>query len=286
MSTPLVIYHAHCLDGYGSAYAAYVHFVLHRQMAVDFHPAMHGDALPEVAGRIVYLVDFVYKRDTMKRLCEQAEQVIVLDHHVSAMEDLEGLDLECRNLTLHWDNDRSGAMITWEYFHNEPAPLLIHCIQDRDLWRWDHPESQALNAGLMSNPFSFEFWHKVATEPSVFDQLVVEGNTINRYRNQLIQQHKKIAVLSDVAGYRVPVVNCPRAIVSELLGELAEGFPFAAGYVDRGSRRTWSLRSTESGIDVAELAVRFGGGGHVRAAGFSVDLPESHLHLPMISSQE
>jgi nanoRNase/pAp phosphatase (c-di-AMP/oligoRNAs hydrolase) len=35
--------------------------------------------------------------------------------------------------------------------------------------------------------------------------------------------------------------------------------------------RQWSLRSTDKGIDVAELAKRHGGGGHKQAAGFEED---------------
>lgn len=279
MKVPLVIYHAHCLDGYGSAYSAYVHFILQKQIDVEFYPAVHGEPAPEVKGKVVYLVDFAYKRAVMKALCEQAEQVIVLDHHVSAMEDLKGLDSELDNVTLHWDMNRSGAMMAWEYFHSEPAPLLIRYIQDRDLWRWEFPESQDLNAGLMSKPFSFEFWHTVVTNNEIFERLIMDGKAINRYRNQLIVQHQKNTVMTDIAGYQVPVVNCPRAIVSELLGEIAKGHPFAAGYVDRGNQRAWSLRSTELGLNVAEIASLFGGGGHPRAAGFTTALQEDHLTL-------
>jgi len=33
----------------------------------------------------------------------------------------------------------------------------------------------------------------------------------------------------------------------------------------------FSLRSQEGGIDVSEIAIKFGGGGHKHAAGFKVD---------------
>ena len=279
MNAPLVIFHANCLDGFGSAYGAWVHFFIKQGMAVEYLPAAHGDTPPDVSGKTVYLLDYAYKRAGMEQLCSQAERVIVLDHHITAVEELNGLDQEFDNLELLLDMERSGAMITWEYFHTEPAPKLIACVQDRDMWWWHIPESHDLNAGLMSQPFSFERWHEIANDEQAFQRLVDEGNAINRYRKQMIEQGMRVAAMGVIAGYRVPIVNCPRAIVSELVGQLAEGQPFAAGYTDYGNRRSWSLRSAKDGADVALIAQQFGGGGHKNAAGFVTWLEQDHLVL-------
>lgn len=277
MTAPIVIFHSNCLDGFGSAYGAWVHFNLNQGIEAQFVPAAHGDTPPDATGKTVYLLDYAYKRDGMKQLCEQAARVVVLDHHITAVEELAGLDEEFDNLELLLDMDRSGAMIAWEYFHTDPVPKLIACVQDRDMWRWDIPESQDLNAGLMSQPFTFARWHEVANDKHAYQRMVDEGNAINRYRTQMIEQGKRAAAIGKVAGYNVPIVNCPRAIVSELLGELAEGQPFAAGYSDKGNRRSWSLRSARDGEDVAKIAQRFGGGGHKNAAGFVTWLDEACL---------
>jgi nanoRNase/pAp phosphatase (c-di-AMP/oligoRNAs hydrolase) len=76
------------------------------------------------------------------------------------------------------------------------------------------------------------------------------------------------------------VVNSYEEIMSDLVGELAAGHPFAAGYQDQGTLRKWSLRSGPDGVDVAAIAVRFGGGGHRHAAGFTTRLPDSLLRVP------
>lgn len=282
MQPPLVIFHSNCLDGFGSAYAAYVHFVVKQNVEATFIPAVHGEAPPDATGRTVYILDYAYKRAAMTQLCQQAERVIVLDHHISALEDLAGLDQEHANLELHFDMERSGAMMAWEYFNSEPAPLLIACVQDRDLWRYDIAISYDVNAALMAHPFTFAGWHQWASDEAALQALVAEGKAINLYRQQMIEQHRRGAVVGSIAGFQVPIINCPRAIVSELLGELAKGQPFAAGYTDRGTRRSWSLRSDENGEDVARIAALFGGGGHKRAAGFvsEVPLPDSLLKTP------
>ncbi len=68
----------------------------------------------------------------------------------------------------------------------------------------------------------------------------------------------------------MPVANLPYFFSSEAGHILAEGEPFAACYWDTPEGRTFSLRSTDGGIDVSEVATQYGGGGHAAAAGFWV----------------
>jgi oligoribonuclease NrnB/cAMP/cGMP phosphodiesterase (DHH superfamily) len=236
--------------------------------------------MPECSGREVYLVDFSFKRTQMKQLCELAQTVTVLDHHISAQEDLDGLEAEHANLEIVFDMSRSGAVVTWEYFHQQPVPQLLLHVQDQDLWNFALEGTRDINAALMSYPFDFALWHEVATSTQRFATLLSEGRAINRFRQEMIEGYKNRAVLGRIAGFEVPIVNCPRAITSELLGELAEGHPFAAGYQDKGEKRSWSLRSSRKrGEDVAKVAALFGGGGHKNAAGFGTTLPATLLTL-------
>jgi oligoribonuclease NrnB/cAMP/cGMP phosphodiesterase (DHH superfamily) len=132
----------------------------------------------------------------------------------------------------------------------------------------------------MSYPFEFALWHEVVSSTERFNTLLSEGKAINRFRREMIDSYKKRAVMGRIAGHEVPVVNCPRAIISELVGELADGQAFAAGYQDKGDKRSWSLRSSRNGgEDVARIAAKFGGGGHKNAAGFGTTIPESLLQL-------
>lgn len=279
MNKPLVIYHGSCLDGFGAAYAAQRHF-LAQGVEAEFFAAAHGEPMPECSGREVYLVDFSFKRAQMKQLCGLAQTVTVLDHHISAQEDLDGLEAEHANLKVVFDMSRSGAVLTWEYFHQQPVPQLLLHVQDQDLWNFALEGTRDINAALMSYPFDFALWHEVATSTQHFTTLLSEGRAINRFRQEMIEGYKSRAVPGLIAGFEVPIVNCPRAITSELLGELAEGHPFAAGYQDKGEKRSWSLRSSRSGgEDVAKVAALFGGGGHKNAAGFATTLPATLLTL-------
>lgn len=55
----------------------------------------------------------------------------------------------------------------------------------------------------------------------------------------------------------------------------SEGEKFAACYWDTPDGRVFSLRSTDDGMDVSEIAKVFGGGGHEHASGFKVPLGAS-----------
>jgi len=279
MSQPLVIYHANCLDGFGAAYAAWLHFN-GQGVEVDYYAAKHGNEPPACDNRDVYIVDFSYKRDVLKQICAVAKHVTILDHHISAQDDLDGLEREHDNLSVEFDMDKSGAILSWEYFHKEAPPKLLLHVQDRDLWRFELDGTDAINTALMSYSFSFEFWHQLIASDEKLAALKQEGETINRFRRQLIDQYKNRAVIGTIAGFKVPVVNAPHAIISELVGELAADYPFAAGYQDHGNKRSWSLRSRkDGGEDVAKIAEQFGGGGHRNAAGFGTPLPEGLLTL-------
>jgi len=69
----------------------------------------------------------------------------------------------------------------------------------------------------------------------------------------------------------VPCVQS--AILTSQIGErLTTTCAFCLIWHDRHGRRYFSLRSREGSTDVAQIAVKYGGGGHRHAAGFSVSL--------------
>jgi oligoribonuclease NrnB/cAMP/cGMP phosphodiesterase (DHH superfamily) len=79
-----------------------------------------------------------------------------------------------------------------------------------------------------------------------------------------------------IAGHDVPVAGLPYTMSSDAGAIMSEGELFAACYADTEAGRTFSLRSSPTGLNVADIAASFGtgGGGHKHAAGFSV--PRSH----------
>ncbi|MER2537666.1 MAG: hypothetical protein ABTQ26_00340 [Azonexus sp.] len=266
---PLCIYHHACSDGFAAAWVVRKFF---GDGNVDFHPGIYGEAPPDVTGRTVILVDFSYKRDVLLALSEQAESVLILDHHKTAQDDL--VDLPA-NVRTEFDMDRSGAMITWDvFFPDQNRPLLFDYIQDRDLWQFKLPSTRAVTAALYSYPFDFIIWD-VFIEAGVRG-LINDGLAINRKQRTDVD-----AIVRDATRWvffgatAVPVANVPWMYASDVGGELAIGVPFAGTYYDDAEGRRWSLRSSPDGADVSAIAQAFGGGGHQHAAGFRMTREEA-----------
>lgn len=252
---PLIIYHAHCADGFGAAFSAWKRY----GAGADYAPASHGEAPPDVRDRDVVIADFAWPRATLLEMQAAAASILVLDHHKSAQQDLEGLDFA------RFDLGQSGAMLAWRHFHPDVAPpALIEYVQDKDLWHWKLDRSAEVSAALASHPFDFELWDRLSVE-----DLKREGAAIVRYQDQLVREICLRARRETIAGHSVPVVNTP-VLQSYVGNRLAHGESFVAlWYQKEDGRIRWSLRSAPPiGIDVSALARARGGGGHPAAAGF------------------
>lgn len=271
MQHTLCIYHANCPDGLASALA--VHVYLKEQGSLNFSeflPVAYGDDPPDVSGKNVVMVDFSYKRETLLEMEMTAEAIVVIDHHKTAQDQLGDLDFAI------FDMAKSGCVLTWEYlFPHTPVPILFYYVQDRDLWQWKLPNSREVSAALRSYEPKLEVWEDFQT-PAAVEKLKSEGIAILRYQNGCVDASLSNDIeMMEIGGHIVPILNCTH-LISEVGNALAGGYPFAAMYFDVGSpnpKRVFSLRSTDDGIDVSAIAKLYGGGGHPRAAGFSVSRP-------------
>ena len=292
----MCIYHGNCADGFGAAW------VVRKALGsdVEFVAGIYGQEPPDVAGKDVVIVDFSYKYDILAALARKANSVIVLDHHKSAAEDLArfesfhaGVEEDTRRddgaTLLGWktahvmansqngptiaccfDMNRSGAMLAWDhYFPNQEPPQLLRHIEDRDLWLFKLEGTREIQANLFSYPYDFEVWDQLMAADVL--TLVSDGAAIER------KHHKDVAELVGVTkrrlsigGFDVPVASLPYTLTSDAGHLMAQGEPFAACYWDTPTGRVFSLRSTDEGIDVSEIASQYGGGGHRNASGFRV----------------
>lgn len=302
---PLVIYHHNCADGFTAAWA------VHQAMEADFYPGVHGEQPPDVAGRDVILVDFSYPRAQLVGMALVARSVLVLDHHKSAEGDLQSGEVHLGSIgeaglqavrivrldnlpgpRAAWDHhlatasvgdgivcalfdmERSGAGIAWDFFHpGKSRPALLDHVEDRDLWRFALHGTREIQAALFSYPYRFEVWDQLMLAP-VFE-LYQQGLCIERKHHKDVAELVQVAKRQMVIGhYSVPVASLPYTLASDAGHLMAKGQPFAACYYDKDGGRVFSLRSTDQGVDVSEVAKLYGGGGHARAAGFTV--PRSH----------
>lgn len=262
-----VLYHKNCLDGLGAAYA-----VWHRYGNVpEYIPVAYGEEPPDVTDHDVIIVDFSYKREILIDMHTKAKSLLVLDHHKTAQEDLEGLRFA------QFDMEMSGAAMAWDYFHpGKKRPYVIDIIQDRDLWTFKYPETRDLTAALYAR---FKEGISLIRRAANADQeglkvLIEQGAVLNKVFDDEVEQFIKYPTLIELCGIKGLVVNAPGRFASETGHPLAEqGGTFGGIFFWSGKQNVWafSIRSVKGGnVDVSAIAKHFGGGGHFNAAGFSL----------------
>ncbi len=283
---PLCIYHGNCADGFGAAWAVRASL----GGDVEFHPGTYQMDPPDVLGRDVIMADFSYKRPVLDEMAKSARSILILDHHKTAADDLSGLREPLGNWDDHladcnlqdplqmvfptyiraiFDMNRSGAGITWDFFHDVVRPPLIDHIEDRDLWRFALEGTRQIQAVVFSYPYDFDVWDGLMVAD--LNSLRAEGEAIERKHFKDIDELLDVTMrYMVIGGHRVPVANLPYTLTSDAGHQMAEGNPFAACYWDTPDGRVFSLRSTDDGLDVSDIAKQYGGGGHAQAAGFSV----------------
>lgn len=322
---PLVIYHNNCADGFGAAFAAWLKFGDEAEY-IPMQYGFHVDDLDNIPyqGNEVYMVDFSWPKPLMDNLFEKAKKVVWLDHHKTAFEmwlgGIPGVGIwrednwhagaTPRSRYILLDNNKSGAMIAWEYFHpDKEIPMLIRHIDDYDRWQFKLEGTKEFNKALWSYaPWSFTQWKNFFPEdaPTLRDwkieDLKKEGAAILRAHDANVQMVVKssarkcsiVPTLIDSAeSYKAPwtwwvdpefgstcgvkglAANCPPHLASDVGHQLAiqSGTFGLLWYINKEGKCLCSLRSNGD-YDVSAIAKIFGGGGHKNAAGFEVSIEQ------------
>ena len=264
---PICIYHGNCADGFGAAWV----FKRFGGQEFDFHAGVYQDVPPDCSGRDVYLVDFSYKRPVVEAIMKVAGRVVLIDHHKTALDDLDSL-IHLSLIESLCSLNHSGAVLAWMWFHKGDLtgmPELLRHIEDRDLWRFALKGTREIQANVFSYPYDFEVWDKLMECPVA--ELIAEGRAIERKHFKDINEFVQVVSCPmKIGGYVVPMANLPYTLTSDAGHLLAKGKPFAGCYWDTPEGRVFSLRSQDDGLDVSEIAKQYGGGGHAHASGFRV----------------
>ncbi len=262
-SKPLILYHGNCPDG---TTAAMVFFSVYGD-AAEYRAVFYGKSPPEdVHDREVYIVDFCYPPEQLRLIAEQAKEVTVLDHHKTAFEwaqQAKGIP----KLHLIFDMQQSGAGLAQKYL-NRAQSWWVDYVEDRDLWRFILPDSEAINAYIQSVPRTIESYLE-ASKSTTQAKAKILGEGSLRYLRMYVSEMKKQARYTFFGGHEnIPIVNAPYVGISELVGALAEDAPFAIGwFMNNEGQYMFSLRS-RGDVDVSKIAEMYHGGGHRGAAGF------------------
>ena len=289
------------LDGVGCAILAYLAF---GRENVDVEYCNYDDvddkvrelfASDEPVYDLIYITDISVNEETAKILNKQMIGPCLFDHHATA--------LWLNDYT--WANVRvkdkggvktSGTMMFYRHLCNEGyfekyskavcenIDQFAHVVRDYDTWKWKETESGVI-CKLTNDLFhiygreKFIDWalDGIKDENNLFphfnetDELLLD-NLQKEIDIYVSVKDKQIKVFQDKFGYKCGVVFAER-FVSELGNRLSEMHPELdyISMIDLG-KGTVSYRTVKDGIDLGgEIAHSFGGGGHKKAAGSTID---------------
>ena len=274
-----VLYDDPCIDGFGSAFAFWIKYQNSATyLPVNRYKGPFEFPTPLQAEDEIYIIDTSFPRERLlewKKICK----VVLLDHHKSAQEELGDLDF------CHFDMTKSGCVLAWEYVNkhytdkNIPitVPKILLHIQDRDLWRFKLPETEAITAALFMKEKDFGIWNNYLWDNFMYTDLLLPGRALIEHKDQYVKERiAEVKLITNSLGDTVPLINAT-IYASELGDALCKKFPESpyAMIMSVTSlnplKFKFSLRSRRvEGADVSKVAAKFGGGGHKEAASFSV----------------
>lgn len=277
-----IMFHADCMDGSGSLYAAKTGLMNAGVKEEDIQeiPCEYGKRPfiiwdPDALFRFFFVVDFSFPKETLENWSRFAV-CIVLDHHKTAQEMLKDYPLAI------FDMNKSGAVLSWEYFHpGEEIPESLKLIEDRDLWRWQYKErTEQFSAYFSLKKTGFQL-AKEAIEN--VENSIAAGKSISEYIQKEVSflvglEGSKVRYLEIDNGWIAGIINAT-AIQSEIGNKICQTpipgsdgtrFPDLAiiWALSSEGKLKLSLRSVKDGpIDVSVLAKKWGGGGHASSSG-------------------
>jgi oligoribonuclease NrnB/cAMP/cGMP phosphodiesterase (DHH superfamily) len=213
------------------------------------------------------------------------EELIVLDHHKSTGKYADKFDF------VHYNgNVECGAFMLLHFLVKEydvdPMPELEHFLCAVDAWdRWQEDSEFRERGDKLNELRRFmgpdKFVRMFSTDPAADRDPDVRVSLDSLMRHMIQERDAKIE--KTLKNYEtmlpredrhgrsfllMPGVAAGSATQNAVL-KMREDVDFTAMYFANGGME---LRAKKGGVDVSELAVFFGGGGHQAAAGFKIPM--------------
>lgn len=216
----------------------------------------------------IIITDLSPSLEVAKFLAESVD-VLFIDHHITSEHLVEYFD------SFH-DTTKSGTLLTFEWllennFECGSYRNFAEVVNDYDMWHLRLDDSLKLN--MLFSLFGIErFVERFLKNPYVkFDSgealiLDIEEEAKNKYLSNGL---KNINLFTDKQG-RIFAVIFAEKYNSELGHYIVNNSEASYVVIINAQKKKISLRS-KAEIDVSEIAVQNGGGGHKNAAGFSTD---------------
>lgn len=205
-------------------------------------------------------------------------KIFWIDHHISAIKEYDASKLS--NTIAILDENLAGCELTWNFiFPWRKMPLAVKLLGRYDVW--NQSDQNYWNDVIL--PFQYGFrthdtlpgsiiWKKLLDNNIAINPIIRTGVGILKYLEMSnTKKCQQIAFDLNFCDLRCIAMN-------NLDGSIAFESRYDPAIYDAMISFTYfkakwkiSLYTTKDDIDVSQIAKRFGGGGHRKAAGFFCD---------------
>lgn len=276
MGSKLCIYHSADLDGHCSGA-----IIKYKYPDAVMHPLDHGDEIDMnwvCDFDTVFICDFVLSPFSKMVELNKKVSLIWIDHHKTAIDAMK----EDGDVFFGIQQNGIGACeLTWKYlFPSEPVPRGVKLLAQYDVWDHSDLDTLPFQYGMKSigdtHPIKDNMykWNNVFfNDHKLFEKTCNAGDAVIAYRDLLNKRICEVQAFETVIdGYKA--IACNRGLESSQMFETVwdkEKYDLMISfYLSKDMQWCISLYTNKEGIDVSVIAKKYGGGGHVQAAGCSV----------------
>ena len=288
----ICIYHSKDLDGYCSGAIVKHKYPDAKLIGFDYGQKLPMDLIPE--NEPIIMIDVSLPMPEMEALAKHSGWKLTwIDHHISAINDYKAFTNEGEGFLLPvLENGISACEGGWKYlFPNTEMPRAVRLLGEYDTWRnqdkhyWNNtvmPFQYGMRMECGSpETFNAQLFNEDGRQ-NLTDDIIRDGKLILSYQNSQYERAAKASFEIEFEGLRAVCLNAGGGNSQMFASVFDENkhdimIPFFFG----GKRWTFSLYTTKDEIDCSVIAKSKGGGGHKKAAGFTMpELPaEFKVHV-------
>jgi oligoribonuclease NrnB/cAMP/cGMP phosphodiesterase (DHH superfamily) len=231
----------------------------------------------------IYIVDYSISPEEMRDLLKLTPNVTWIDHHRTAIDKYKEFEQEIRGVRYdgiaacmltycylkHMTSSGEGPEMPFDLSMTDNAPAFTKFIADADVLSFNYGEdTRSFFAGFNScnfEPTSPE-WGKFISNPNYENELIEIGKTIVAYETTWDKNYIKLGFETQLKGYKGFAINLGYSGIQFFNSLPEEEYDIFICFVFDGDQYIVSMYSHT--VDVAKIAIEFGGGGHKAAAGF------------------
>lgn len=238
-------------------------------------------------GEKVIIVDFSIEPDQMKRLMEKTQDVIWIDHHITAIEKYKDFDIEIPGIRY---DGIAGCVLSYCYFFEmnnkesfDPkmaynAPWFTKFIGDFDVWKYEYGDDTkhfilGLDACGDKLPTDKDFWQSLLV--SRCKELIKDGITCEKYRDAIAKRDLEESGFEFTFGKYKGLCQNNHGN-SNQFGDRINDYDLVCLFTYNGKEKYWdySFYTAKDYVDVSKVATSYkntpgyiSGGGHKKASG-------------------